>query len=152
MIKYVEGNLLESDCDVLVNAVNCVGVMGKGIAKQFKEYFGDEYFKTYKYNCINNIVKTGKITYEYFPLLNKIVVDFPTKNDWRNPSKISYIRKGLKSLKHFLIEHKIRSCAIPALGCSNGQLSWQDVKYEIEDILECSELKNCKINVYIPQE
>jgi O-acetyl-ADP-ribose deacetylase (regulator of RNase III) len=145
-ITYTTGNLLNSDCEVLVNTVNCVGVMGKGIALQFKQYFGDEIMVDYKQACMNRTLRPG------FPQFIRIfgsktyaVINFPTKDHWRNPSKIEWIDTGLQSLATIIINREIKSIAIPRLGCGLGGLDWQQVKLLIEKHLSSLE---CKIVVY----
>jgi O-acetyl-ADP-ribose deacetylase (regulator of RNase III) len=128
-LKFVTGNLFESDCDALVNTVNTVGVMGAGIALQFKNLFPENYI-LYKNACKDGIVVTGKMftTVANFKGRKILIVNFPTKEHWRNPSKLNYIEEGLISLANGLRMSGINSIAIPALGCSNGALNWLNVK------------------------
>ncbi|NLN34146.1 MAG: macro domain-containing protein [Flavobacteriaceae bacterium] len=149
MIKYVEGNLLESDAQALVNTVNTVGVMGKGIALQFKNAFPSNY-KIYRKACGNEEVGVGKLLITIEENLisgKKIIINFPTKTDWRKPSEYSYIENGLIELRKFIIDNSIESVAIPPLGAGNGGLDWQKVKTLIEKYL--SDL-NASILVYQP--
>lgn len=125
MFKYVTGDILESDADCLVNTVNCEGYMGKGIAYQFKLRF-PENDKDYVKACKNGSLKIGTI--HYFREKNKVIINFPTKNKWREKSKIEYIEKGLAELTELLINFDVKSIAIPPLGCGNGGLSWFEVK------------------------
>lgn len=146
MISYVVGNLLESEADALVNTVNTVGVMGKGIALQFKNQFAQN-FKLY-----TNAFKTGQLSIgrllitEDVSLLHgkKIIINLPTKTDWRKPSEYSYIEAGLKALANEITEKKIKSIAIPALGAGNGGLDWEKVKKLIE-----AYLNGLDSNIYI---
>ena len=135
MIKFIKGNLLESDAEALVNTVNTVGVMGKGIALQFKNQF-PENFKVYSKACKNNEFNIGDllITEENSLLHNdkRIIINFPTKTDWRKPSEYSYIEKGLLALVEYLKKSEIKSIAIPPLGAGQGGLKWEVVKKMIE--------------------
>ncbi len=149
MIKYVEGNLLESDAQALVNTVNTVGVMGKGIALQFKNAFPMNY-KTYRKACDNEELSVGKLlitTEENLVSGKKIIINFPTKTDWRKPSEYSYIEDGLLELRKYILDNNIESVALPPLGAGNGGLDWQKVKTLIEKYL--SDL-NASILVYEP--
>lgn len=122
MIKIMIGNIFESKMEVLVNTVNCVGVMGKGIASDFKKKY-PEMFKEYKNLCDQNIIRTGTL-YPYSEN-NKIkLINFPTKQHWRSPSKIEYITEGLQWFVDHYNELNIKSIAFPPLGCGNGGLSW----------------------------
>ncbi len=114
-------DILTSAADALVNTVNTVGVMGKGIALQFKEEFPGKLLITRERN------KAGE---------EKIIVNFPTKLHWRNPSRYEYIKDGLAELAKAIQEHKIKSIAIPPLGCGNGGLNWEIVKKMIQETLE----------------
>lgn len=149
MIQFFEGNLLESNAVALVNTVNTMGVMGKGIALQFKNQYPNNY-KLYKKACKEKEIQVGKlfITEEYSLLGNrKIIINFPTKTDWRKPSEYSYIESGLKELFKIISENKIESVAIPPLGAGNGGLEWNRVKCLIEQYLTGL---NCDIQVYEP--
>ncbi len=138
MIRYVTGDLLQSDADALVNAVNTVGVMGKGIALQFKQAFSHN-FKVYSAACKNKELQPGKMlaVKDHNPVYGeKLIINFPTKMHWRNPSKPEYIRDGLAALRELIIAENIRSIAIPALGAGNGGLNWAEVKPLIADALQ----------------
>jgi O-acetyl-ADP-ribose deacetylase (regulator of RNase III) len=151
MITYSEGNLLESKAEALVNTVNTVGVMGKGIALQFKNQFPENY-KTYVKACKDGTLKTGLLLVtEETTLLNgkKWIVNFPTKTDWRKPSEYEYIESGLQELVRVISEKNIKSIALPALGAGNGGLLWQEVKALIEKYLEHIE---CAVFVYEPNQ
>jgi O-acetyl-ADP-ribose deacetylase (regulator of RNase III) len=137
MIQFIEGNLLESKAEALVNTVNTVGVMGKGIALQFKNQYPDNY-KLYVKACKEEEIKIGKLfVTEDSSLLGgrKIIINFPTKTDWRKPSEYSYIESGLKELARLITENKIQSIAIPPLGAGNGGLDWHLVKNMIQQYL-----------------
>lgn len=135
MIKETVGNLFEANTEALVNAVNCVGVMGKGIALQFKQKFPKEYFNDYKKACQNGELAIGRV--QIFQLKDvetnpRFIVNFPTKNHWREQSKIEYIKSGLHSLVKTIEHYEIRSIAMPALGCGLGGLNFKDVRHLIK--------------------
>ncbi|MEH2160663.1 MAG: macro domain-containing protein [Nostoc sp.] len=125
MFEYKQGNLLEEKTEALVNTVNCVGVMGKGIALQFKQAY-PENFRQYKQACRAGKVKPGQMfTVATGGLLNpKYIINFPTKRHWRNNSKIEDIQSGLVALVQQVQQLAITSIAMPALGCGNGGLNW----------------------------
>lgn len=136
MIRYVTGNLLEAHTEALVNTVNTVGVMGKGIALQFKEDFPDNY-KAYQSAVKRGEVRIGSMFVTKAGNLNGLhyIVNFPTKEHWRNPSRIEYVEKGLIALRKTIQELSIKSIAVPPLGCGNGGLNWNDVRPLIEQYL-----------------
>lgn len=133
MIEYKKGNLLESEAEALVNAVNCVGVMGKGIALQFKKAFPDN-FKAYKQACETNVVVPGKMFVVQTGSIDnpQYIINFPTKGHWRGKSKIEDIRSGLIDFVEIIRTYGIKSVAIPPLGCGNGGLDWRQVQPLIE--------------------
>jgi O-acetyl-ADP-ribose deacetylase (regulator of RNase III) len=145
MIRFLQGNLFESGAEALVNTVNCVGVMGKGIAYQFKRAY-PEMHKDYIRRCKAGEVRLGEVS--SFRERGKLVINFPTKSHWRSSSDLKDIRTGLKALRVFLADNEIKSIAIPPLGCGNGGLAWSDVRQLIE--LELGELKDVDIEVYAP--
>jgi O-acetyl-ADP-ribose deacetylase (regulator of RNase III) len=126
-INIVEGDLLKQKTDAIVNTVNCVGVMGKGIALQFKRKWPENY-KTYKKACDSQQLKPGKmLVYDLGGLdadKPHFIINFPTKNHWREKSKISYIEDGLEELVNEVNRLNIKSIAVPPLGCGNGGLEW----------------------------
>lgn len=135
MINYTRGNILEAHTTAIVNTVNTVGVMGKGIALAFKKTFPTN-FKLYEQAVKHGDVAIGKVfVTETGELTPKFILNFPTKQDWRYPSKLSYIEDGLNDLVKVLKENKIDSIALPPLGCGNGKLDWNDVKILIEKYL-----------------
>ena len=149
MIKYTQGNLLEADVEALVNTVNTVGVMGKGIALMFKERFAknmEEYAKA----CKAKQVHTGKMfVTETGELIGpKWIINFPTKQHWRSPSKLEWITEGLQDLKAFILDNHVHSIAIPPLGAGNGGLNWSVVREQIEKTL--ADLTDVEILVYEP--
>ncbi|MGW5213276.1 type II toxin-antitoxin system antitoxin DNA ADP-ribosyl glycohydrolase DarG [Streptomyces sp. NPDC004051] len=136
MITRGTGNLLLADVDALVNAVNTVGVMGKGIALQFKRAY-PENFKDYKASCDRGEVTVGRMhVHEVGRAAGpRCVINFPTKRHWREPSRIEDIASGLVALRDEIIERGIRSIAVPPLGCGNGGLSWHEVEPMIRQAL-----------------
>ncbi len=136
MIIYKEGNILDAKADALVNTVNTVGVMGKGIALQFKYAFPENY-KIYKQASERNEIAVGKVQVVPVNDLNgvKFIINFPTKQHWRNPSKLQWIKDGLKDLHDQISNYDIKSIALPPLGCGNGGLDWNVVKPIIEQSL-----------------
>ena len=148
MIHYITGNLLESDAEALVNTVNTFGVMGKGIALQFKNTFPNNY-KKYSEACKNKELEIGQllITEENILSGKKIVINFPTKTNWRLPSEYKYIEAGLEELVKVIKEKSIKSIAIPPLGAGNGGLDWNKVKSILEKYLSQIE---AEIFIYEP--
>lgn len=147
MIKLTQGDLLKADVDALVNTVNCVGVMGKGIALQFKLAF-PENFNQYHQACQKNEVQVGKMFVVKCLIGVKYIINFPTKKHWREKSEIGYIIKGLKDLKETIEKLKITSIAIPPLGCGLGGLRWVEVRPLI--INELKSLESVDIYLYEP--
>src|SRR6266566_3992804 len=125
MIRTRVGNIFESEMQNLVNTVNCVGVMGKGLALEFKKRFPDMY-EDYVARCNAKQVRLGE-PYLYRRLLPPWILNFPTKDHWRSVSRLSDIVAGLEYLERHYHEWEITSLAVPALGCSNGQLEWRVV-------------------------
>lgn len=151
MIEIAKGNLLMSDTEALVNTVNCVGVMGKGVALQFKQAF-PENFNAYHKACFKNEVIPGRMfIFKTGNLFNpKYIINFPTKRHWREKSKMEDIEDGLKALVKEIKTMKIQSIAIPSLGCGLGGLDWKSVRLLIEKAL--LELSDIKILLYAPIE
>jgi O-acetyl-ADP-ribose deacetylase (regulator of RNase III) len=129
MIKSAKGSMFDANVDALVNPVNCVGVMGGGLALQFKIKYPRMY-SDYREACQRGRITTGQIHAWYDPQSNKTVINFPTKDHWRDPSELDYISMGLAALRERLTTDLcvIKSIAIPALGCGLGGLHWGDVK------------------------
>lgn len=149
MIQYVTGDILQSKADAMVNTVNTVGVMGKGIALQFKNAFPSNY-KAYVEACKKGAVEIGKMFVTEDANLhtgNKIIVNFPTKTDWRKPSEYSFIESGLNDLVNVIEEFNIKSIAIPPLGAGNGGLDWNKVKTIIDRKLSKTDIE---VLVYEP--
>lgn len=137
MLNLKRGNLLEEKTEALVNTVNCVGVMGKGIALQFKQAF-PENFKQYQKACKKEEVQPGQmLTVDMGSLLNpRYIINFPTKRHWRNKSRIEDIQSGLAALVQEVQSRGINSIAVPPLGCGNGGLTWAEVKPLITQAFE----------------
>lgn len=149
MIELTHGNLLDAEADALVNTVNCVGVMGKGLALQFKQA-SPENFRAYERACRAGEVKpghmltvpTGKLTGP------KYIVNFPTKRHWKGNSRIEDIDAGLHALVQEIQRLGIKSIAVPPLGCGNGGLRWEDVLPRIEAAL--GQLPGVRVLLYGP--
>ncbi len=124
-MKVLIGDILKSKAQTLINTVNCVGIMGKGIALEFKKCF-PEMFKDYVERCERKEVKPG-VPYIYRTLFPPQIVNFPTKDHWKSVSRISDIERGLQHLLRDYKEWGVTSVAIPPLGCGNGQLEWRVV-------------------------
>ncbi|HET6323397.1 MAG TPA: macro domain-containing protein [Planctomycetaceae bacterium] len=149
MIDYTTGNLLDDTAEALVNTVNEVGVMGKGVALMFRDTFPSN-TEAYEKACVDREVRVGKMfVTEVKDLVGpRWVINFPTKKHWRQPSKMEWIRDGLKDLVRVIKENRIQSIAIPPLGCGNGGLEWQQVRREIEAAL--SDVPSVRVTVYAP--
>lgn len=142
MLSYVIGDLFRSPAKVLVNTVNVVGVMGKGIAKDFKLIY-PEMFQEYQQLCETKQLDIGKLSLYRTP--HKWVLNFPTKRHWRNPSKLEYIEAGLKAFVSGYSANSITSVAFPPLGCGNGELNWE---HQVRPLME-KYLKPLPIEVYV---
>ena len=133
MINYVVCDLFLSPASVLVNTVNTVGVMGKGIAKDFKHIY-PEMFHEYQDLCERGLLEVGKL--HLFKTPNKWILNFPTKKHWRHPSRVEYIRAGLKKFVATHHQYGITSVSFPQLGCGNGELDWvTQVRPIMEELL-----------------
>jgi len=149
MIRYKQGNLLEAEVEAVVNTVNTVGVMGKGIALMFKEAF-PENFKRYAAACKAKEVRVGHmfVTERHELMGPRWIVNFPTKQHWRHPTKLEWIVDGLKDLHSVIREKAIKSIAVPPLGCGHGGLEWSVVRPAIAEAL--GDLDDVDIIVYEP--
>lgn len=132
MIKFTTGNMFEVDADILINTVNCVGVMGAGVALAFKNKYPDMY-KEYKQYCNLGLISPGKL--HIWNNDDKTIINFPTKRNWRNKSKYEDIQSGLLALKEYLSTVGSSRVALPALGCGHGGLDWKIVSKMISDNL-----------------
>lgn len=149
MIRYTEGNLLDAPAEALVNTVNEVGVMGKGIALMFSEAF-PENTRVYQEACKEGKVRIGRMFVTENPSLisPRWIINFPTKKHWRQPSRLEWIREGLNALVKVILDKHIHSVALPPLGCGNGGLEWKLVRREMEAAL--SDLSEVDIMVFEP--
>jgi O-acetyl-ADP-ribose deacetylase (regulator of RNase III) len=129
MIKLTQGDILKADAEALVNTVNCVGIMGRGVALQFRKAFSEN-FKAYEVACKANQVQPGKMfVYDLNRLYNpRFIINFPTKRHWKSNSRIEDIQAGLTDLIAVVQQQQISSIAIPPLGCGLGGLNWGEVK------------------------
>jgi len=134
-IERGHGNLLAAEVDALVNTVNTDGVMGKGIALQFRKAFPD-IFKSYERACKEGEVVIGRMHIVQRLASPRFIINFPTKKHWRNPSRLEYIESGLSDLVAKVQELGIKSIAVPPLGCGNGGLDWADVRPRIVEAFE----------------
>jgi O-acetyl-ADP-ribose deacetylase (regulator of RNase III) len=162
-IVYKTGNILDDDADWIVNPVNTVGVMGAGLAKQFKDKYGSHYFNHYKTRCNNGQLATGRVNYymredwlttnKHIPNDNAHIINFPTKKHWRDNSKVEYIECGLNDLAASPIYLKIgktsaKSIAFPRLGCGLGGLDWET---QVRPLMEefAARLPEIEVRVYV---
>ena len=150
MITFLTGNIFDSDAQAIVNTVNTQGVMGKGLALQFKERYPENY-KLYRRACKEGRVRVGRmfITACGSGMFDdeRLIINFPTKKEWRNPSQYSYIEDGLADLRKEIYARRIKSIAIPPLGARNGGLCWGVVRRLITDSLADVD---CDIRIYEP--
>ena len=149
MIEYKTGDILAEDVEALVNSVNCVGVMGRGIALQFKKAFPDN-FKAYASACTREKVQPGRMfVFETGYLTGpRYIINFPTKRHWRGKSRLEDIEAGLVALVQEIKERNIHSIALPPLASGLGGLEWQEVRQCIEAGLR--ELSDVRIIVFEP--
>ncbi len=151
MITYKTGNIFEENIDAIVNTVNCMGIMGRGIALQFKNKYPDN-FKAYASACKLNEIKPGQMfVFETEGGRNpRYIINFPTKRHWRTKSRLEDIESGLHALAQLIEEKNIKSIAIPPLGCGLGGLNWADVRELI--IKTFNNLTNRNVIVFEPNE
>jgi O-acetyl-ADP-ribose deacetylase (regulator of RNase III) len=151
MIEYKQGDILSEDVEAIVNTVNCVGVMGRGLALQYKNKFPDN-FKIYSKACKREEVQPGSMFVTQTQQLTnpKYIINFPTKRHWKGKSKIEDIDDGLIDLIKVIEKYNIKSIAIPPLGSGLGGLDWSIVKNKIENTF--SNIKDINIIVYQPLE
>ncbi len=151
MFKLLKGDLLEAQAEALVNTVNTKGVMGKGVALQFKRAFRENY-KAYAAACERGEIEVGKIFVFDLGTLDhpRYIFNFPTKRHWRQRSRIEYVQTGLEDLVREVRVHDIQSIALPPLGCGYGGLDWDEVRVLIEEA--ANRLPEVEFLVYGPQE
>ncbi len=149
MIHFTSGNILDAEVEALVNTVNCVGIMGRGIALQFKQAF-PENFKAYEAACQRKAVEPGRMfVFDTGALtLPRFIINFPTKRHWRGKSRIEDIDAGLVALAEEIRSRGIHSIAVPPLGSGLGGLEWADVRPRIEAAL--GDLPDVEVLVYAP--
>ena len=149
-IELKTGDLLKADAEAIVNTVNCVGIMGRGIALQFKKAFPAN-FHAYARACEDGEVQPGKMfVFDSGSFTNpRYIVNFPTKRHWKGKSRIEDIESGLVALAHEISERGIKSIAIPPLGAGLGGLDWGDVRPRIEAALR--DLPNLHVLIYQPK-
>ncbi|OIP44016.1 MAG: Appr-1-p processing protein [Deltaproteobacteria bacterium CG23_combo_of_CG06-09_8_20_14_all_60_8] len=150
MIELKQGDILRANAEALVNTVNCVGVMGRGIALQFKKVF-PENFKHYKVTCDKQELQPGKMLFHDLNRLQnpRYVVNFPTKRHWKGKSRQEDIEAGLRALVQEIRARQIHSIAIPPLGCGLGGLRWADVRAKIEEAFR--DLPDVQVLLYEPK-
>jgi len=151
------GNIFRAEVDAIVNPVNTVGVMGAGLAKQFKDFYPENY-KEYKNECDSGLMRLGQVfVTEYNERDFRYIINFPTKGHWKNPSTLSMIEDGMDDLVQFfrdlydLAGDTIRSIAMPALGCGLGGLEWPQVKKIIESKIRLFDYYDIELFLYPPK-
>lgn len=127
MIHMVKGNIFETDAQAIVNPVNCVGVMGAGLAARFKSFYPDM-FEEYKQKCSSKWLRPGRVHVWKMPNTDRYIINFPTKTHWKEPSTMNYVNAGVGALITTMKVKNIHSVAIPALGCGLGGLQWEPVR------------------------
>ena len=149
MINYTLGDISKADAEAIVNTVNCVGIMGSGVALQIKKEF-PKVFKAYKVACERGKVQPGKMFVSETDMFEnpKYIINFPTKRHWQNKSRMEDIESGLEALVDTVRRYKIRSIAIPALGCGKGGLDWSEVRPRIETALRA--IPNLQVTIFGP--
>lgn len=150
MIKETTGDLLKANAEALVNTVNTVGVMGKGVALQFRQAFSDKYFKDYQKACKDKELQIGKVqVFELNTLENpRYIINFPTKKHWKGKSRLEDIESGLKNLIEVIQNYGIKSIAMPPLGCGNGGLNWGDVQALINKYFK--QIPDVELLLFVP--
>lgn len=149
MIEFQRGDILQADAEALVNTVNCVGIMGRGIALQFRKEFPENY-DAYRAVCDRGELHLGMMLVFSLNRLQspRYIINFPTKRHWKGNSRIEDIRAGLKSLVEEVRQRGITSVAVPPLGCGLGGLNWDQVRPLIEEAF--SHLPGVRVLVYEP--
>lgn len=142
-VWYEQGDILASDAEALVNTVNCEGVMGKGLALQFRRRYA-QMNRDYVRVCREGNLRPGQL--HSYREGGRLIINFPTKDKWRNPSRMQYIEDGLQALKMLIEEENVRSIAIPPLGCGLGGLSWDAVRPMI--LQKLADIDNLEVHLY----
>lgn len=137
-------NIFDSDCDAIINTINCVGNMGGGLAAQFR-YRYPLMNEEYQSACARGHIQTGKMWNWWDHEEQRWLINFPTKDDWRDPSELSYVKDGLRDLALVVDDLHLTSLAIPPLGCGLGGLKWVDV----EPLIIAADLR-CRLEIYPP--
>ncbi len=150
-ITFHNGDIFASDAQALVNPVNCVGVMGSGLALAFKQRYREN-FSAYVEACGRGQVVLGRMFITRCPSLfsERYIINFPTKDHWRMPSRLCDIETGLQDLRRVILRLTLRSIAIPALGCGRGSLAWDDVRPLLIQHLHL--VNDCVVLIYEPGE
>lgn len=151
MIEKISGNILKAEVQALVNPVNCVGVMGKGLALAFKQTYPNN-FLDYKEACYGGKVMLGKmfITKTTSQLNPRYIINFPTKQHWKEKSNLENIKTGLVALIEEIKKLEIKSIALPPLGCGLGKLKWQEVEGLI--INAFNSLPEVRVLLFLPKD
>lgn len=152
MFEYINGDIFNSSAQALVNPVNCVGVMGKGLALQFKQHYPMNY-TFYRQACNQGRVRPGHmLVFELEAFVPgqgpQYIINFPTKRHWRDASLLEDIHQGLDALAFELIQRRIQHVALPSIGCGLGGLAWSEVQPLLEDRL--AQLTRVRVDVYSP--
>ncbi len=145
-VEYVPGDILEATTEAVLNPVNCIGLMGAGLAKQFRNKYPNM-FKHYSDACRRGVLAPGRLLIYDRETFDPpfYIINFPTKNDWRQPSKLEYIESGLIALVRILKPMGVNSISVPKLGCGLGELDWEDVNSLIKKYLSDVD---CQVMVY----
>lgn len=149
MIEFRHGDLFEPGYAFRVNTINCRGAMGKGVALLFRNRFPRMY-DDYRRACRDGLVRPGRLHTWLDPETGETVINFPTKDDWRDPSRYEYITSGLDALALYLARLRAPRVIIPPLGCGNGGLDWARVRPLIEQRLNVAELDGAHVTSLIP--
>ena len=148
MLEFRRGDLFQCGADALVNPVNCVGVMGRGLAKQFRDRFPENY-REYHAACNSGALVPGRLLVTERDGMPRYIVNLPTKRHWRDQSRPQDVASGLVKLAEFIAEHPGITVAVPALGAGLGRLSWREVRPLIESML-AEAAENSTILVFEP--
>ena len=144
-------NIFTCEADAIVNPVNCIGVHWKGLAKDFANRFPAE-CEEFSNRCLRGIITTGRVMVVSRIEQPKYIIFFPTKMHWRDPSQINYIKTGLADLESVVYVSKIKSIAIPALGCGLGGLKWTEVEPILQRSAKRMEHFGCRVRIFSPRD